>query len=297
MSVQEQQRHYPSTQYLLPADQEEALRLNGQHRIVTKAFEDRLFLAPLNLMSGDKVLESAAGSGIWAIDFSADHSSKGIDIDIECIDITAQQYPEISPPNIHFSVHSITSLPPQWTNTFSYAHQRLIVLAMNDALWRSAIKELFRVLKPGGWLELVEFETKRFHYSGVGPSSEKLCSVAEKLFTAKGIVQGVSDYLRPLLAETGFVDIDCQNRDVPVGGRRSTAEGGNGYTGEQWGEGWMGVKVPVLKGGGYGVANTSEEFDALVQASVKEWNESKEVYTTFYTIAARKPASSPELCV
>ncbi|KAJ3735970.1 hypothetical protein DFJ43DRAFT_990535 [Lentinula guzmanii] len=287
------QRYYPSTQYLLPADQEElqlGRRLNEQHRIIIKAFEDKLSLAPLSLNTGDKILESAAGSGVWALEFAAENIVKGVEVDIECIDISAKQYPVTYPSHIHFSVHSVANLPPEWSNTFSYAHQRLVVLAMNDTLWRSAMKELFRVLKPGGWLELIEFETKRFH-CGVGPSSNRLCSLVDKLFTEKGIIQNVSDYLCPLLKEVGFIDIQCQTRDVSVGGRR-TIEGGDGYTGEQWGEGWMGIKVPVLTGGGYGVANTTEEFDALVQASVREWNDSKEVYTIFYVITARKPVSS-----
>lgn len=74
------QRYYSSVQYLLPADREETARfvcnnsyftylltmyhrLDAQHLIIVKAFENRLSLAPLNLVAGDKVLESAAGSG------------------------------------------------------------------------------------------------------------------------------------------------------------------------------------------------------------------------------------------
>lgn len=38
-------------------------RLNLQHRIIIRAFENQLAVAPLNLKSGDRVLESGAGSG------------------------------------------------------------------------------------------------------------------------------------------------------------------------------------------------------------------------------------------
>ncbi|KAJ4470959.1 hypothetical protein J3R30DRAFT_3532531 [Lentinula aciculospora] len=288
--VQVLQRYYPSPQYLLPADEKEAIRLDAQHLIIVKAFENRLSLAPLTLTAGDKVLESAAGSGIWALEFAALNIVNGAAVDIECIDISSRQFPSIHPAHIHFSVQSVANLPYEWTNTFAYAHQRLIVLAMNASLWRSAISEMYRVLRPGGWLELVEFETERFH-CGVGPSSNKLCSLVDKLFAEKGIIQDVSVYLCPLLEEVGFIDVQSETRDVPVGGRR-VVEGGNGYTGEEWGEGWMGIKVPVVNGGGYGVVNTAEEFDGLLQNSVREWNNSKEVHTSFYTILARKPPSS-----
>ncbi|KAJ3921429.1 hypothetical protein F5877DRAFT_64922 [Lentinula edodes] len=284
------QRYYSSVQYLLPADREETARLNAQHLIIVKAFENRLSLAPLNLVAGDKVLESAAGSGIWALEFSAENHANGINVDIECIDLSSKQFPPTGtyPSNINFSVHSIISLPLSWTNTFAYAHQRLIVLALNDSLWRQAIAELYRVLQPGGYLELVEFETKRFH-CGVGPSSNKLCSLVDELFAEKGIIQDVSTYLCPLLEEIGFVNVRCEVRDVPIGRRQCVVQSGAGYTGEQWGEGWMGVKVPVVKGGGYGVINTEEEFDVLVRDSVREWNESKGLFTSFYAILANKP--------
>lgn len=38
-------------------------RLHLQHRIITKAYEDRLILAPVIFKSGDRVLETATGSG------------------------------------------------------------------------------------------------------------------------------------------------------------------------------------------------------------------------------------------
>lgn len=74
-------RHYTSEQYLLPADTVETARfvwifsgcdlhdkfepcrLNHQHAWITQAFENRLHIAPVSLNTGDKVLESAAGSG------------------------------------------------------------------------------------------------------------------------------------------------------------------------------------------------------------------------------------------
>lgn len=38
-------------------------RLNLQHRIIIKAFDDKLVMAPVSLKEGDRVLESGAGTG------------------------------------------------------------------------------------------------------------------------------------------------------------------------------------------------------------------------------------------
>ncbi|KAJ4469774.1 hypothetical protein C8J55DRAFT_564422 [Lentinula edodes] len=288
MAEQDQARYYASRQYLLPADQAETKRLNEQHLIVVKAFENRLSLAPLTLHTGDKVLESAAGSGIWALNFARENSANGIEVEIECIDISFKQFPNTFSPHLHFSVHSVVNLPREWSNMFSYVHQRLVIFAMNDSLWRSAINELLRVLQPGGWIELVEFETKRFHW-GIGPSSDKLYSLTDKLYAEKGIIKNVSDYLCTLLTEVGFVNVHCETREVPVGGFAKQVR--NGYTGEHCGEVCMVMKELLVEGGDSGGV-TAEEFDGLVQGAVREWNDSTEVYVKYYMIFAQKAMAS-----
>ncbi|KAJ4472098.1 hypothetical protein J3R30DRAFT_1034336 [Lentinula aciculospora] len=260
------ERYYVSTEYLLPADKAETVRLNEQHSMIIKAFENRLFLAPVNFNNGDKVLESAAGSGIWALAFAAENMVNSVELDIECIDISPKQFPTSYPSHIHFSVHSVVKLPLEWTNTFSYIHQRFIGFAMNDLLWNSAINELFRVTQSGGWIELFEIETKSLSYCDVGPSSNVLCSLWEAVTAQKGIIGNVSAYLCPLLEKTGFVHVHCETRDIPIGGRRGF-EGGNGYSGELWGEGWMAMKAPLIKKENSDAARVSEEYNALVQGA------------------------------
>ncbi|KAJ4472099.1 hypothetical protein J3R30DRAFT_1034351 [Lentinula aciculospora] len=289
MLKSEQPRYYASTQYILPADQAETARLNEQHIIILKAFENRLFLAPLNLNTGDRVLESAAGSGIWAVEFAEANHVNGNEVEIECIDISSKQFPTTpGPPHVHFSIHSVTSLPLEWVNTFSYIHQRFVVLALNDSLWRSSIKELFRVLKLGGWIELVELETKRLH-SNLGPCTDKLCSWVDKLYAEKGIIQDISVYLCPILEEAGFIDVHCETREVPVGGL--VKQVGNGYTGEHCGKVCMAMKEFLIN---KGVSDfvTEKEFDELVEGAVPEWNNSKDAYVRYYTIFAQKPVFS-----
>ncbi|KAF5334431.1 hypothetical protein D9757_015513, partial [Collybiopsis confluens] len=78
--VSNQPRRYytASSKYPLPADSTETARLNLQHLVVTRAFENRLSLAPIELRSGHHVLESGAGSGIWALEFFAQHLNRGV---------------------------------------------------------------------------------------------------------------------------------------------------------------------------------------------------------------------------
>ncbi|KAJ3748913.1 hypothetical protein DFH05DRAFT_1520521 [Lentinula detonsa] len=294
MSGQSSQRYYASKQYLLPADNAETKRLEVQHNMITGVLGGRLSVAPTNLNTGDRILESAAGSGIWALEFFEKNCADGILLNIECIDISPAQFPTSHPPEIHFSVKSVVDLPdPEWSDTFTYAHQRLLITAMNDSLWRLAVSELFRVVRPGGWVELVELEAQDFNSWSVGPHSTRLASLINTMYRAKGVIGDLSVYLPAILKEAGFMDIKCHKMRASIGGDADATPHKvtdvKGYNSEMWREMWIGLKGPVVEAGGYGFIETAEEYEALVEGSVVECKASKEAYTTFFAILARKP--------
>lgn len=45
-------------------------------------------------------------------------------------------------------------------NTFDFVHMRLFILALREVEWPVAIKEILRVTKPGGIIQLLEFDLK-----------------------------------------------------------------------------------------------------------------------------------------
>lgn len=51
------------------------------------------------------------------------------------------------------------------------------------------------------------------------------------------------------------------------------------------------MRDSVLLDGGYGVVSSPEEFDELLDRVMAEW-ETNECYAIYYTITARRPASS-----
>ncbi|KAJ4469790.1 hypothetical protein C8J55DRAFT_564440 [Lentinula edodes] len=269
---QSSERYYASsTQYPLPADKAETQRLNRQHDIIVRAFGDRLSVTPISLKNGDRVLESAAGSGIWALEFFEKNRINKILIDMECIDISSKQFPHTHPPKMHFSVNMITDLPPEWTTTFSYVHQRLLVTAMTDSLWRSAIAEISRAVQLGGWVEFLEIDF------------ENMC-------TQKGMVRDMSVYLPDLLEDAGFLDVQCVTRHVSIGGELNYS--GNGEVNGEGRNYEQNKKGPIMQAGGYGIVQSGEEYEALLEASSLEWKTSGETNTSFYAITARKPCES-----
>ncbi|KAH7869840.1 S-adenosyl-L-methionine-dependent methyltransferase [Lentinula edodes] len=274
--------------YILPSDSRETGRLNLQHRLIVKAFDGKLVFAPLTLKSGDRVLESGAGSGIWTLEFWKEYSQKNIHLDIECIDISRDQFPTQVPSSVHFSLRSILDVPLEWSDQFTFVHQRLLVAALPRPLWHKALHQIYRVLKPGGWLELVESHAKIRKFV-VGPNSKNLALISDRMFESKDFVGDTEVYLPPVMREMGFVDVRCEGRDVPISNSRSVVDDDGLDRVQIWYDLWKGFKGSILAGGGYGIVSSEEEYESLLLACKDEWNNSTEAYTTYWTIFAKKP--------
>ncbi|KAJ4476301.1 S-adenosyl-L-methionine-dependent methyltransferase [Lentinula lateritia] len=282
-SSQQQKSHY-----ILPSDSRETGRLNLQHRLIVKAFDGKLVSAPLTFKSGDRVLESGAGSGIWTLEFWKEYSQKNIHLDIECIDISRDQFPSQVPSSVHFSLRSILDVPLEWSDQFTFVHQRLLVAALPRPLWHKALHQIYRVLKPGGWLELVESHAKIRKFA-VGPNSKNLALISDRMFESKDFVGDTEVYLPPVMREMGFVDVHCEGRDVPISNSRSVVDDDGLDRVQIWYDLWKGFKGSVLAGGGYGIVSSEEEYESLLLGCKDEWNNSTEAYTSYWTIIARKP--------
>ncbi|KAJ4465068.1 hypothetical protein J3R30DRAFT_3414889 [Lentinula aciculospora] len=159
---------------------------------------------------------------------------------------------------------------------------------MNDSLWKSAIAEISRVVRLGGWVELLEVDFEYFRW-GIGPYSQRLRGLVRNLSAEKGIVGDLSVYLPALLKDAGFLEVENEDGEIKKSGCNQNQEKlSNGYNTEDWRDLCMGMKGPIVQGGGYGVVNTGEEYEALLESSALEWETSKEANTSFHAILARK---------
>ena len=69
----------------------------------------------------------------------------------------AQLYPaEIKPQNVSFVQSNVLTGLPFQDDTFDFIHMRFMLFAFTLKNWELAIKELVRVCKPGGYIELEE---------------------------------------------------------------------------------------------------------------------------------------------
>ncbi|CEI88609.1 hypothetical protein RMCBS344292_02992 [Rhizopus microsporus] len=146
-----------SSTYWLPKDEEEQMRLTGQHYAFKSLFEGNMLPSVtdvLDFQKGINILDVGCGSGVWIMDMVQEYPNctyYGCDIaDTRDKSMDVNQYT--------FSKGNVANKLPYEDNAFDFVHMRFLVLALREDEWPAAIKELIRVTKPGGMIQLVDFE-------------------------------------------------------------------------------------------------------------------------------------------
>lgn len=188
---------------------------------------------------------------------------------------------------MRFETHSVTALPTEWTNKFTLVHQRLVIGGLRKREWEDAISEIYRVLKPGGWIQL--FEMKIWTS---GPALAKHLELLYRFSNDQGTMwRDITSRIPDFLQQSGFVDLHQDTRSTPLG----AWAGQDGIDGKENLLTIMrGIKTPILKGGGYGIVGSEAEYDELVEEVSGELDDtpgSKTLWTMFW---AQKPVERTE---
>jgi len=194
-----------SVQYLLPNDDDEIDRLQMQHYLLRYIWQSN-FSAPVKeiLKCGAKVLDVGCGPGTWTLEMATDYPRSnftGIDI--------APIFPsEIKPINVGFQIQNVTHRLPFDDNSFDYIHMRLMLAVLQENEWKSIVlPELFRILKPGGYIESHEFD---FRIVNQGPCMKTLVGGFIQCCKARNMNPIICPHVPGYLQENGFVDINVQ---------------------------------------------------------------------------------------
>jgi ubiquinone/menaquinone biosynthesis C-methylase UbiE len=82
------------------------------------------------------------------------------------------------PNNITFKQLNLLEGLPFEDNTFDFIHMQFLACDFTELQWETIVyKELARVLKPGGWLEICDPE---FEFYNSGPTAKQINSAGKK---------------------------------------------------------------------------------------------------------------------
>lgn len=195
----------------------------------------------------------------------------------------------LTPPNVDFTTLSITLFPADWANTFVLIHQRPLVAGLQAYQWKEALSEMYRVLTPGGWVQLFEpdhiFCTHSeaiIHHKAVKIRDALCHDVCHTVFD-------IVDHLVKWLTDAGFVNVKIEKRGLPMGawggelrkrGLRSTI-GAHHIIGEH-----------VLAAGGLGFVKTRKDYDAIINDFERLFEGTPESYWRLWVFVAQKPVKA-----
>ena len=204
---------YQAGRYVLPNDEQEQERMDLQYHAIRLAFADALAFAPI----GEKpaaILDVGTGTGIWAVD-AAD---KYPDASVVGTDLSPIQ-PQWIPPNVKFEVDDAEQA---WTfpeNHFDLVHTRIMNGSLRD--WAGFMKQAFRHVKPGGWVESQELSVDARSDDGSLTEESHIhqwCLRQEKAFsTINASLLMSGEKLRDWMIDAGFVNVTVREFKIPIG--------------------------------------------------------------------------------
>jgi ubiquinone/menaquinone biosynthesis C-methylase UbiE len=195
--------------YFLPSDSREISRLDFQHFMMRYAIQ-RNYIAPLQNPKG--ILDVGCGTGRWAHEMAALFPRTKV----FGLDVTADHIKEVNtiPGNYRFVLGNVLEELPFPDATFDYVHQRFMHMALPVNKWPSVVRELVRVTRPLGWVELVESDLIMHHQ---GPAMKQLTEWGFTLGQMRGIDPRTCTQIGNFLFQARLSNIQTYRIDLPIG--------------------------------------------------------------------------------
>lgn len=194
--------------YMLPKDMSEINRLDFQHYLLRSALRSN-YLAPLNPAAIHDILDVGTGTGRWAFEMAQQFPQANV-FGVDRVIQTSVSQP---PPNYVFMEGNLFTGLPFADASFDFVHQRLLYSAIPLQLWPQVIRELIRVTRPGGWIELVEAAT----LENRSPAADQLNTWVFDACSRRGLDMVVAPRLASMLGEAGVQGATTRQIAIPIG--------------------------------------------------------------------------------
>ncbi|ORY06128.1 hypothetical protein BCR34DRAFT_519118 [Clohesyomyces aquaticus] len=199
---------------IFSAGQSEVDRLDMQHKVIYASMP-QLVQAPIDLKKGGlRILDQATGSGLWIRDV---RETAGGDNNWVGTDIEDSYFPKAPPADTTYHHQSMTeSWPADWSNSFDLVHSRFALPGVGMNPLEYAVKNLIGLVKPGGWIQMVELEWGNWN---AGPEGKVFHDSFREMLTMVTNGQGVDlhEKLIPIFKNSGLENLRSKSIDVGYG--------------------------------------------------------------------------------
>jgi SAM-dependent methyltransferase len=205
--------------YFMPNDRMEQTRLLLVHQVFMSAFNDEPTTVPL--VNPSSILDVGTGTGEWAVEMAdryPDCEVTGIDI----VDV----FPRYIAPNLFWEVDNAELEWLRPPDLYDLVHFRHMDGAFRD--WRFVYEQAFKVCKPGGWIEISDYDD----IWCAGNYVTRISAESDLHFFAQhwkdaaaetGYLIGATHLEPQFLRDVGCVDVVLTKKEIPISpGQMST---------------------------------------------------------------------------
>ncbi|KXX77354.1 Demethylmenaquinone methyltransferase, partial [Madurella mycetomatis] len=205
--------------YFAPVDDDEIDRLQYMHVIFNMMFDNRLIFPPIPRPR--RILECGSGSGAWAMEVAEQYP----ECEVIGIDVYPYPVPEHIPTNLDFQVDDLNSPSTFPSNYFDLVHSRMMAGGIHADRWANYLSDILRVLRPGGWCQMVEIYFNAQSDNGTLTSNHALQVWSQSYMQS---LQPAKDPRAPLrlqswMTQAGFVEVESRLLTLPLSGWSSGA--------------------------------------------------------------------------
>ncbi|KAI9287934.1 hypothetical protein BC943DRAFT_334930 [Umbelopsis sp. AD052] len=130
----------------------------------------------------------------------------------------------IRPHNCNFVVGNLVHELPFEENSFDFVFMQLVGMGIPNEQYATVLSHLYKLLKPGGWIELVEvrfveFRLITYHTCSFSYSLYFWCLMdGEQVYRGEKTTLHYNAEIDLKLSDTGYVNINGMKIRIPVGG-------------------------------------------------------------------------------
>ena len=110
--------------------------------------------------------------------------------------------------------------PKDWNATFDLVHQRMALPAAGRVIVKQVLSNMIGLLKPGGWIQLVESDHSVVEGPAMGDMFRLICDVFKVMETDPDYAPRLEGWFK----ELGLVNVGCKVFDVPMGAKNAEEE-------------------------------------------------------------------------
>ncbi|TRX98333.1 hypothetical protein FHL15_000978 [Xylaria flabelliformis] len=179
--------------------QDETLRLRLQHSVLTMMFDNRFIFPPID--TPRRVLDCGFGTGEWALQVAWEHPR----CEVRGIDITPHHHnPEEGLENLYLDIDDL-NMP-------------LVAGGINTERWTGYIRDIFRSLRPGGWVQMAEIDFNAQSDNGALADNSALRQWSQTYLFAMEQCKNprAPRRLGGWLRNAGFTDVDERMIPLPM---------------------------------------------------------------------------------